>query len=62
MCRGPKTSLDGPHDLGYSCVTMVGTNRGEVARRSETEKIYLSPDYFLKLGNMKMESQVIVQK
>ena len=51
-----------PHGLyvqGYTRATMAGTNRREVARRSQSEKTSLSSDWSLQLDSMKLELLVI---
>ena len=54
------TSQDGLYGLGYTCVTKIVTKRSEIVRLSQSEKSYRSTDCSLKLGDMKLESQVIV--
>src|SRR6516162_562752 len=54
-----------PHGLyvqGYTRATMAGTNRCEVARRSQSEKTGLSSDCSLQLDCMKLESLVIADQ
>ncbi len=54
-----------PHGLyiqGYTRATMVPTKSSETARFSESQKRYLSSDYSLQLGCMKLESLVIVDQ
>ena len=54
-----------PHGLyvqGYTRATMAGTNRCEVARRSQSEKTGLSSDWSLQLDSMKLESLVIADQ
>lgn len=51
-----------PHNLGYLRATMIVTNWYKCEIISESKKSYLSSNYFLKLGNMKVESQVIVEQ
>ena len=41
---------------------MVHTEGGEVAIRSETQKVHRSPDWSLQLDSMKSESLVIVDQ
>ena len=48
-----------PYGLGYTRATMAGTNGGEPARGSESEKAGLSSDCRLQLACMKAESLVI---
>ncbi len=54
-----------PHGLyiqGYTRATMVTTKSCNAARWSESQKSYLSSDYSLQLGCMKLESLVIVDQ
>jgi hypothetical protein len=54
-----------PHGLyiqGYTRATMVTTKSSNTARWSESQKSYLSSDYSLQLGCMKLESLVIVDQ
>ncbi len=54
-----------PHGLyiqGYTRATMVTTKSGNTARWSESQKSYLSSDYSLQLGCMKLKSLVIVDQ
>ncbi len=54
-----------PHGLyiqGYTRATMVTTKSSKTARWSESQKSYLSSDYSLQLGCMKLESLVIVDQ
>ncbi len=54
-----------PHGLyiqGYTRATMVTTKSGNTARRSESQKSYLSSDCGLQLDHMKLESLVIVDQ
>ena len=51
-----------PHGLytqGYTRATMAGTEGGEAARWSESQKTGRSPDWSLQLDSMKVESLVI---
>ncbi len=54
-----------PHGLyvqGYTRATMVGTNRREPVRGSQSEKADLSSDWSLQLDSMKLESLVIADQ
>ena len=51
-----------PYVLGYTRATMAGTERSEVARRSETQKPVLSSDCSLQLDCTKLESRVIANQ
>ena len=51
-----------PYDLGYTRATMAGTERGEAAKRSETQKTGPSSDCSLQLDYMKLESLVIANQ
>ncbi len=54
-----------PHGLyaqGYTRATMAGTKGCESARRSQSQKAGLSPDWSLQLDSMKSESLVIVDQ
>ena len=53
------SSHHGPYVQGYTRATMVGTNRCELARGSQSEKTVLSSDCSLQLDCMKLESLVI---
>jgi hypothetical protein len=48
--------------LGYTRATMAGTEGGEAARRSESQKAGLSSDCSLQLDCMKSESLVIASQ
>ncbi len=52
----------GPYGLGYTRATMVGTEGGEPARGSKSQKADLSPDCSLQLDCMKLESLVIADQ
>ncbi len=56
------SSPHGPYVWGYTRATMVPTEGGEVARRSKSQKRYLSSDWSLQLDSMKLESLVIADK
>ena len=53
------SSHHGPYVLGYTRATMVGTQRGETATWSKSQKADLSADWSLKPDSMKLESLVI---
>ena len=53
------SSHHGPYVQGYTRATMVGTNRRELARGSQSEKTGLSTDKSLQLDSLKLESLVI---
>ena len=53
------SSPHGPHVRGYTRATMVGTERCEPARGSQSRKADLSTDCSLQLDCMKAESLVI---
>jgi hypothetical protein len=57
-----KSSHHGPYRLGYTRATMVLTKGSEVARRSKSQKKYLSSDCTLQLECMKSESLVIADQ
>ena len=54
------SSPHGPYVQGYTRATMGDTNRCEIARWSQSEKVALSSDCSLQLDCMKVESLVIV--
>ncbi len=56
------SSHHGPYVQGYSRATMVGTNRCELARGSQSEKTDLSTDKSLQLDSLKSESLVIADQ
>ena len=56
------SSPHGPYVQGYTRATMGGTDRGEAARRSKSEKAILSSDCSLQLDCMKLESLVIADQ
>ncbi len=53
------SSHHGPYVQGYTRATMGGTNGGEPARGSQSEKTALSTDKSLQLDSLKLESLVI---
>ena len=53
------SSPHGPYVQGYTRATMVGTNRRQLARVSQSEKTGLSTDKSLQLDSLKSESLVI---
>ena len=56
------SSHHGPYVLGHTRATMVGTERSEVARRSESHKADPSTDWSLQLDSTKLESLVIAHQ
>ena len=52
------SSHHGPYVQGYTRATMVGTNRREPVRGSQSEKTDLSTDKSLQLDSLKSESLV----
>ena len=56
------SSPHGPYGRGYTRATMAGTERSEVARRSQSQKTCLSSDWSLQLDSMKPESLVIADQ
>ncbi len=56
------SSPHGPYEQGFTRHTMVGTEGSEVARRSQSQKAYRSPDCSLQLESMKSESLVIADR
>ncbi len=56
------SSHHGPYVQGYTRATMVGTNRRELARGSQSEKTDLSTDKSLQLDSLKSESLVIADQ
>ena len=56
------SSHHGPYGQGYTRATMVGTEGGEAARWSKSQKADLSPDCSLQLDCMKSESLVIADQ
>jgi hypothetical protein len=56
------SSPHGPYAQGYTRVTMAGTKRSDVARRSKSQKTSLSSDRSLQLDFVKLKSLVIVHQ
>ena len=56
------SSHHGPYGEGYTRATMAGTEGGEAARWSESQKTGRSPDCSLQLDCMKPESLVIADQ
>ena len=56
------SSPHGPYVQGYTRATMVGTNRREPVRGSQSEKTGLSTDKSLQLDSLKSESLVIADQ
>jgi hypothetical protein len=56
------SSPHGPYVRGYTRATMVGTERSEPARGSQSRKAGLSTDCSLQLDCMKAESLVIADQ
>ena len=56
------SSPHGPYVWGYTRATMVGTNRCNPARVSQSEKADLSTDKSLQLDSLKLESLVIADQ
>ena len=56
------SSPHGPYVRGYTRATMVGTERCQPARGSQSAKADLSTDCSLQLDCMKLESLVIVDQ
>ena len=59
---GMTSSHHGPYGQGYTRATMAGTEGGEAARWSKSQKAGLSPDCSLQLDCMKSESLVIANQ
>ena len=59
---GTTSSHHGPYVQGYTRATMVGTNRREPAKGSQSEKTDLSTDKSLQLDSLKLESLVIADQ
>ena len=59
---GTTSSHHGPYVQGYTRATMVGTNRRELVRGSQSEKTDLSTDKSLQLDSLKLESLVIADQ
>ena len=56
------SSHHGPYVQGYTRATMVGTDRREPARGSQSQKTGLSTDKSLQLDSLKLESLVIADQ
>ena len=56
------SSPHGPYGQGYTRATMAGTEGGEAARRSKSQKAGPSPDRSLQLDCVKSESLVIADQ
>ena len=56
------SSHHGPYVQGYTRATMAGTERGETARWSKSQKAGPSSDWSLKPDFMKVESLVIADQ
>ena len=59
---GMTSSHHGPYDQGYTRTTMGRTEGCDAARRSQSQKPSLSPDWSLQLDSMKSESLVIADQ
>ena len=59
---GMTSSHHGLYDQGYTRATMVGTEGSQLARGSQSQKTYRSPDWSLQLDSMKSESLVIADQ
>ncbi len=59
---GTTSSHHGPYVLGYTRATMAGTECGETARWSKSQKTGLSTGWSLKPDFMKLESLVIAHQ
>ena len=59
---GMTSSHHGLYDQGYTRATMVDTEGSQLARGSQSQKIYRSPDWSLQLDSMKSESLVIANQ
>ena len=59
---GTTSNHHAPYDLGYTRATMATTERGEVVRRSRSEKSGLSSDCGLQPAHMKSELLVIANQ
>ena len=53
------SSPHGPYVPGYTRATMAGTKGSNAARRSQSQKMFLSTDRSLQLDSVKVESLVI---
>ena len=59
---GMTSSHHGPYDQGYTRTTMERTEGRKLARVSQSQKPFLSPDWSLQLDSMKSESLVIADQ
>ena len=59
---GTTSNHHAPYDLGYTRATMVKTKRGEVVRRSGSQKNHLSSDCGLQPAHTKLELLVIADQ
>ena len=59
---GTTSSHHGLYDQGYTRATMVDTEGSQLARGSQSQKIYRSPDRSLQLDSVKLESLVIADQ
>ena len=59
---GMTSSPHGPYVQGYTRATMVDTEGGQSARRSQSHKIYPSWDRSLQFDSVNLESLVIVDQ
>ena len=59
---GMTSSHHGPYGQGYTRATMAGTEGGDAARRSKSQKAGPSPDRSLQLDSVKSESLVIADQ
>ena len=56
------SSPHGPYVQGYTRATMVDTEGGQIARWSQSRKVYPSWDRSLQLDSVNVESLVIVDQ
>ncbi len=56
------SSPHGPYAQGYTRATMVDTEGGQIARWSQSHKVYPSWDRSLQLDSVNLESLVIVDQ
>ena len=56
------SSPHGPYIQGNTRATMEDTERCELARVSQSQKVFLSSDWSLQLDSMKLESLVIADQ
>ena len=59
---GMTSSHHGPYGQGYTRTTMERTEGRKLARVSQSQKPFLSPDWSLQLDSMKSESLVIADQ